>query len=39
MKNDDRFIYIATAQSYDEVFKNIVNIKRNSDKVVTGLML
>ena len=39
LKNDDRFIYIATAQSYDEVFKNIVNIKGNSDKVVTGLML
>ena len=37
--NDNRFKYIATAQSYDEVFKNIINIKGNSDKVVTGLML
>ena len=39
LKNDNRFIYIATAQSYDEVLKNIINIKENSEKVVTGLLL
>jgi len=39
LKNDNRFIYIATAQSYDEVYKNILNIKGNSDKVLTGLIL
>ncbi len=39
LKNDDRDIFIATALGYDEVFQNILNIKGNSRKIVTGLIL
>ena len=39
LKNDPRFIYIAVAQSYDEVFKNIIKIQGNSNKILTGLIL
>jgi organic radical activating enzyme len=39
LEKDDRFIFIATALGYDEVFKKIINIKGNSEKIVNGLIL
>jgi len=39
LKKDNRQIYIATAQGYDEVFKNILSIKGNANKIITGLIL
>ena len=39
LKDDDRDIFIATALGYDEVFQNILRIKGNSRKIITGLIL
>ena len=39
IKNDDRSIFIATAQHYDAVYKNILNLKGNDKNVICGLII
>lgn len=39
IKNDNRSIFIATAQSYDDVYKNILDLKGNDKNVISGLIV
>ena len=39
LKNDNRKVFIATAQSYDEVYNKIVEIKGDNKNIVTGLII
>ena len=39
IKNDYRDIFIATAQSYDEVYKNILNLKGNDKNIISGIIV
>ena len=39
IKNNSRKIFIATAQHYDEVYKNILNSRGASDKIISGLII
>ena len=39
IKDDNRGIFIATAQSYDDVYKNILDLKGNDKNVISGLIV
>ena len=39
IKEDNRGIFIATAQSYDDVYKKILEIKGNDNNVISGLIV
>lgn len=39
LKNDDRKIFIATAQHYDDVYNQILEIKGNNKSIITGLII
>jgi len=39
LENDDRKIFIATAQHYDEVYNKILEIKGNNKRIITGLII
>ena len=39
LKNDNRKIFIATAQHYDDVYNKILEIKGNNKNIVTGLII
>lgn len=39
LKQDDRKIFIATAQSYDEVYSKITEIKGNNANILSGLII
>ena len=39
IENNSRSIFIATAQHYDEVYKNILNTRGGSDKIISGLII
>lgn len=39
IKEDNRGIFIATAQSYDDVYKNILEIKGDDKSVISGLIV
>ena len=39
IKNDNRNIFIATAQSYDDVYKNILSLKGNDKNIISGLIV
>jgi len=39
IKNDNRNIFIATAQSYDDVYKNILSLKDNDKNIISGLIV
>ena len=39
VKNDDRKIFIATAQHYDDVYNKILEIKGNNKNIISGLII
>ena len=39
IKKIDKPIFIASAQHYDEIYKNIVQIKGNASSIITGLIV
>tara|TARA_B100001093_G_C26834573_1_gene1017743 strand:+ start:370 stop:1668 length:1299 start_codon:yes stop_codon:yes gene_type:complete len=39
LKNDDRKIFIATAQHYDDVYNKILEIKGNNKNIISGLII
>ena len=39
LKNDDRKIFIATAQHYDDVYNKILEIKGSNKSIITGLII
>ena len=39
LKIDDRKIFIATAQFYDEVYNKITEIKGNNSNILSGLII
>ena len=39
IKENESKIFIAAAQSYDEIYKNIVKIKGNDKNIISGLIL
>ena len=39
LKNDNRKIFIASAQSYDEIYNKILEIKGSNKSIITGLII
>ena len=39
IKEDNRSVFIATAQHYDSVYKNILDIKGNNKSIISGLII
>ena len=39
LQNDNRPIFIASAQNYDEIYKTVISIKGNSKNIISGLIL
>ena len=39
IKDDNRDIFIATAQHYDDVYKKILSVKGNSKNIISGLFI
>ena len=39
LKNDDRKIFIATAQHYDDVYNKILEKKGNNKNIISGLII
>lgn len=39
LKNDNRKIFIASAQSYDEIYNKILEIKGSNKNIITGLII
>ena len=39
IKTDNRSVFIATAQHYDDVYKNILTLKGNDKNIISGLII
>ena len=39
IKKDNRGIFIATAQAYDDVYKNILEMKGHDKNIISGLIV
>ena len=39
LKNNNRKVFIAAAQQYDEIYKKILNVRGNTNNIVCGLIV
>jgi len=39
LRNNEKKIFIAAAQQYDEIYKNILNLRGNANNIVCGLII
>jgi hypothetical protein len=39
IKTDNRSVFIATAQHYDDVYKNILTLKGSDKNIISGLII
>ena len=39
LKNNEKKIFIAAAQQYDEIYKNVLNLRGNANNIVCGLII